>query len=213
MQMTIGYLDDRDVDMAMGPHVPAMIRCFDRAKDARKYLSGHVGLRFLVDASGEVTDVLVISNALGNYAVERCLVATGKQMHLPPPEGNQATDFEYSLTFRSTGEVAVEDWAGQELSASLGERATALRACGSLGPMPVEAIAYVQSDGSIGSVGLASTGSIDPTAGACTIEQFGKVHIAEARADVVLRTVIPLVFPDGTARADRRVFRSSKRHR
>ncbi len=211
MQMSIGYLDEQDVDAAMRPHVPAMVRCFDRAKDARKYLSGRVGLKFMVAASGTVEDVHVISNGLGNYAVERCLVATGKQLQLPPPEGNQSTDFEYSLTFRSTGERTVVDWPGQALTDGLAERAAALRDCGSLGPLPVEAIAYVESDGHVGSVGLVSAGAIDPTAGACAVEQFGKLRVPDANAHAVLRAVIPLVVPEMTARADRRSFRP-KRH-
>jgi TonB family protein len=211
MQMSIGYLDEQDVDAAMRPHVPAMVRCFDRAKEARKYLSGRVGLKFMVTASGAVEDVHVISNGLGNYAVERCLVATGKQLQLPPPEGNQSTDFEYSLTFRSTGERTVVDWPGQTLTDSLAERASDLRDCGSLGPLPVEAIAYVESDGHVGSVGLVSAGAIDPTAGACAVEQFAKLRITDTNAHAVLRAVIPMVFPEVTARADRRSFRG-KRH-
>lgn len=211
MQMTIGYLDEQDVDAAMKPHVPAMVRCFERAKDARKYLSGRVGLKFMVAASGAVADVHVVSNGLGNYAVERCLVATGKQLQLPPPEGNQSTDFEYSLTFKSSGERVVQDWSGQALTVGLAERAADLRACGPLGQLPVDAIAYVESDGHVGSVGLVSAGAIDPTAAACAVEQFAKVRIAEANSHAVLRAVIPMVLPEVTARADHRSFRTKRR--
>jgi len=51
-----------------------MVDCFDRAGDARRYLSGQVVLRFVVEANGSVSDIHVIKNELGNYAVERCLI-------------------------------------------------------------------------------------------------------------------------------------------
>ena len=99
MQMSIGVLDERAVDRAMEPHVPAMVDCFERAGDARRYLSGQVVLRFVVEASGSVSDIHVIKNELGNYPVERCLIDAGRRIVFPPPEGKRKTDFEYSMRF------------------------------------------------------------------------------------------------------------------
>lgn len=192
MQMSIGYLDERAVDRAMAAHHKAMARCFDRAGDARKYLSGQITLKFMVAADGSVPDVHVVKNDLGNYAVERCLVATGKQIRMPRPEGNQGTDFQFPIQFRSTGEVAVLDWSGDDVSAKLDERAAELNACGSLGPLPVQAVVYTGGNGTIDSVGLVSEGPIDPTAGSCAVEQFGRLRMLESRPSVELRAVVPV---------------------
>jgi TonB family protein len=190
MQMSIGYLDERAVDRILAANRKPMSRCFERAGDARQYLSGHITLKFLVAADGTVTDVHVVQNNLGNYAVERCLVATGKQIRMPRPEGNQATDFQYPIEFRSTGEVQVLDSSGDDVSAKLDERAAELSACGPLGPLPVEAVVYTGSNGMVDSVGLVSEGPIDPTAGACAVEQFGKLRMLESRPNVELRAVV-----------------------
>src|ERR1700690_1384847 len=115
MEMSMGVLDERAVDRAMKPHVRAMSACFSRAGDARKYLSGQVVMRFVVTASGQVSDVQVIRNALGSYPVESCLVFEGKQIAFPAPEGRKGTDFEYSMTFQSTGERSVIPWSGEEM--------------------------------------------------------------------------------------------------
>ena len=104
MEMSLGVLDERAVDRAMKPHMRALSACFARAGDARKYLSGQIVMRFVVTASGRVSDVQVIRNALGSYPVESCLVAEGKQIVFPAPEGRRGTDFEYSMDFQSTGE-------------------------------------------------------------------------------------------------------------
>ncbi len=97
--MSLGVLDERAVDTAMAPHLPAMVECFDRLGDARRYLSGQIVLRFVVEASGSVSDVHVIKNELGNHPVERCLIDVGRHIVFPPPEGNRRTDFEYSMRF------------------------------------------------------------------------------------------------------------------
>ena len=99
LQMSIGVLDQRAVDRAMAPHVPTMVECFDLARDARRYMSGQIVLRFVVEASGLVSDIQVIKNELGNHRVERCLTSAGRRIVFPPPEGNRKTDFEYSLRF------------------------------------------------------------------------------------------------------------------
>jgi hypothetical protein len=99
LQMSMGVLDQRAVDRAMAPHVPAMISCFDRARDARRYTSGQIVLRFVVETSGSVSDIHVIKNELGNHQVERCLTSAGRRIVFPPPEGNRKTDFEYSMRF------------------------------------------------------------------------------------------------------------------
>jgi hypothetical protein len=212
MQMSIGVLDERTVDRAMAPHVPAMVDCFERAGDARRYLSGLVVLRFVVEASGAVSDIHVIKNELGNYPVERCLVGAGMRIVFPRPEGNRRTDFEYSLRFRSTGEMRVLDWRGDDVAirvASAGD----FSICGALGPESVEAIAYVEPAGTIGSVGFVSQGPINPAAASCAEGQMYKLRVTDGRPNVVLRAVFPLVVAaQGTSRADL-LRRSSKRSR
>jgi hypothetical protein len=192
MQMSIGVLDERTVDRAMAPHVPALIDCFERAGDARKYLSGQVVLRFVVEASGSVSNIHVIKNELGNYPVERCLIGAGMRIAFPRPEGNRRTDFEYSLRFRSTGEIRVLDWRGDNVAMRVAST-NDFSSCGTLGPLQVEAIAYVEPAGTIGSVGFVSQGPINPIAASCAEEQMHKLRIADSRPNVVLRTVFPLI--------------------
>jgi len=213
MQLSLGYLDERSVDRAMAPHIPAMIECFERAGEARRYLSGQIVLRFVVEGTGTVSDVQVIRNGLGNYAVERCLVSTGRRIAFPPPEGYRGTDFEYPMRFRSTGELPVLDWNTDDVAVQLAS-ARDFRSCGSLGPQRVEAIAYVEPAGIVGSVGFVSQGPIDPIAAACAEEQIHRVRVTEGRPNVVLRSVFPVVMAaQSTSKADsRRSGKRSRRH-
>jgi hypothetical protein len=151
-----------------------MSACFSKAGDARKYLSGQIVMRFVITASGQVSDVQVIKNGLGSYPVETCLVAEGKQIAFPAPEGRAATDFEYSMTFQSTGERSVIPWSGEEMARHLYGISTDLASCGAIGTADVDVIAYVEPGGTIGSVGFASEGSLDPTAADCTAALFSQ---------------------------------------
>jgi hypothetical protein len=195
MEMSVGYLDENSVDRAIRPHERAMAACFARAGDARKYLSGEIGLRFMVAATGEVSDVHVIKNGLGSYPVESCLVLQGKRIRFPAPEGRRATDFEYSMSFTSTGECSVVPWSGEEMARQLQGISSDLANCGPLAGSHVDVIAYVEPGGAVGSVGFASQGTLDPMAAVCAVALMKKMRITEAAAahsSVVLRATFPI---------------------
>jgi hypothetical protein len=217
MEMSIGVLDERAVDRAMKPHIRAMSACFARAGNARKYLSGQIVMRFVVTASGQVSDVQVIKNALGSYPVESCLVAEGKQIVFPAPEGRHDTDFEYSMDFQSTGERTVLPWSGEEMARSLYGISSDIASCGALGTADVDVIAYVEPGGAVGSVGFASQGSLDPTAAVCAVALMRRVRVngapSSAHSSVVLRATFPmtLALERSSGEAGRKLSKRSKR--
>jgi hypothetical protein len=216
MSMSLGVLDERAVDRAIKPHERALAECFARAGDARKYLSGQIVMRFVVTGGGEVSDVQVVRNALGNYSVESCLVTIGKQIPFPAPEGRRGTDFEYSMNFRSTGERSVIPWSADEMARHLAGISSDLASCGTLGAEDVDVIAYIEPGGSVGSVGFASQGSIDPTAAVCAVALLRKVRVAEASAahsSIVLRTTFPLamIFERPVGDSGHKLSRHAKR--
>ncbi len=214
MEMSMGVLDEREVDRAIKPHEAALSTCFSRAGDARKYLSGQVVMRFVVSADGQVSDVQVVRNALGSYPVERCLVSEGKRIVFPPPEGRRGTDFEYSMEFQSTGERSVIPWSGEEMARHLFSVSSEMANCGSLGAQDVDVIAYVEAGGAVGSVGFASQGSIDPEAAACAASLIRRVHISDApasRSTIVLRATFPMTLAFERPNADfRKPFKRAK---
>jgi hypothetical protein len=195
MEMSIGVLDERAVDQAIKPHERAMSNCFARAGEARKYLSGQIVMRFMVTGSGQVSDIQLIKNGLGSYPVESCLVAEGKQIVFPPPEGRRGTDFEYSMSFRSTGERSVIPWSGSEMARYLYTISSDLANCGSFSSRDVDVIAYIEPGGAIGSVGFASQGSLEPDVAICAVDLLRKLRVSEAASgssSSVLRTTFPL---------------------
>jgi hypothetical protein len=187
-----GQLDQREVDAVLARHLHELVACADQAGPARRYLAGDVALRFFVTSDGEVSNVLVLSSAVGNFAVERCLVEAGRHIRLPRPRGHKGTDFQYSLQFRPSGETAVVDWAQQKVAREVAQLSPRLAPCGQLGPAPVQAVLYIEPGGAVGSVGLASEGPFDVDAASCAVDQIRRWRLRDDRRHVV-RTSFPVV--------------------
>lgn len=182
---TKGGLDQRDVDKVLDKRVRSLTPCYEQAGAAQRYAGGDVKLRFFVTSLGEVSNVIVVSSAVGNFEVERCLVTEGRKLKFPPPRGEKATDFEYALRFQASSETRVIDWDDDVLAREAAQRAGQLASCGKLGPKPVRAVVYIQPGGTVSSVGLACTGPIDQAASACAVEQIRKWRLPDDRRHIV----------------------------
>ncbi len=212
MSFERGYLSDNDVYDALERHQGSLAACYERAGDARKYVAGDVVLRFFVGATGRVADVLVVGSTLGHYAVERCLVVEGRNILFKPPGGSKDTEFEYSLKFRSSGEIPVVESDAQVMAKDVGAQSSQLHTCGWLGATPVRAVAYVKPGGTVASVGLASAGPLNPEVAMCMIEQIRTWKLPDDRTHIV-RTTFPLAATAGSSKARSESRRSSRRGR
>jgi len=193
--MDQGYMNQSDVNAVLETHTPTLIACYERAGDARKYASGEVELRFLVAASGKVNDVLVVRNQLGNYPVERCLVVEGKKIPFPKPGGDADADFHYTITFQSTQQHSVVDSKDPQLRQAIFSKRKSLDHCGAPSKKPVDAVAYVRSDGDVVSAGLVSEGRLDIMAAMCVVEEIRAWRLPGDKGHL-LRTSFS-VAPDG----------------
>jgi hypothetical protein len=206
-----GALDQRDVDKVLDREVQKLTPCYQQAGEAQRYAGGDVKLRFFVTSHGEVSNVLVVESAVGNFEVERCLITEGRRLKFPPPDGARATDFEYSLRFESSGAVKVIDRDEEALAHTVARLIPQLASCGSLGPKPVRAVVYIQPGGTVASVGLACPSPIDMSASACAVEQIRKWRLPDDHQHIVRASFLvpaaPAVQPAARARTSKRARR------
>jgi hypothetical protein len=186
-----GFLNQNDVNAVLEKHTATLIACYERAGEARRYAAGTVKLRFLVAASGEVTDVLVVGSQLGSYPVERCLVVEGRKIPFPKPGGNRPCDFDYDLEFRSSQPHTVVDLKPEQLGRRLTAKVPALGRCGSPSEGAVAAVAYIRPGGQVVSVGLASSKPIDVLAAKCVVDQIHTWRLPGKKENLV-RTQFPI---------------------
>jgi hypothetical protein len=186
-----GYLQQGSLEDVLATHVPRLSACYEQAGNAQLFAHGEVRLRFQLSAEGQVTDVLVIDNELGNYPVERCLVSEGRKIRFPAPGGGKAADFEYSMEFRSPRQKYVVIWRRGTLRRPIAAKMPTLGRCGSAGDAPVQAVAYIKPNGWVASVGLASEGPLEAGPAKCLVDRIMRWRLRGNRGHIV-RTSFPV---------------------
>jgi TonB family protein len=183
----LGVLETADVEDALQARFDDVRACYERAGKARDYAGGRVLLHFMVDGTGHSQDVWVVESSLGNYDVERCLVAVGRSVVFPEPSGHKGTTFDYPVEFRSTREMAVLDIDGLKIDRDLAAFLPQLATCGPIAKEPVSAIMYIEPTGFPGSVGLAAGTALDETAGQCAVRTIQRWKMSATLPGKMLR--------------------------
>jgi TonB family protein len=192
LQAEHGYISQEDAEDAIKDHWRDLVRCYDEAGAARAFAGGAVRLRFMVDLAGRVSAVQVLESRLGNFAVERCLVSVARTITVARPKGGTAS-FEYSLEFRSTGELAVIDLPEGQLDGSITAWLPQLAAdCRQLGVDEMTATLYIEPHGVVRSVGFASTATLDADAADCVAQSLRRWNVPVPVKAGVCRTTLAL---------------------
>jgi hypothetical protein len=200
-----GFISQEAAQSALARRWADLRNCYHAAGTSAAFAGGRVSLRFVVAASGATSEVQVRETQLGNFDVERCLVDTGRTVAFPAPRGGASTTVDYTLEFRSTGEVAVidlpDDAVAANLPALLGQQLGTR--CPTLGGEEVFATVYVNAGGAVQSAGLAAPTSLDQEAATCLAQalhlatiplrglrggNLGRLTIALRAADLLART-------------------------
>jgi hypothetical protein len=188
VQNEVGVYDSVDIEQTIAGHMEEVRGCYRHAGRAQKYVAGKVTLRFIVAADGQTNDVLVIATDLGNFDVERCLVAVGRRIKFPPPNGNKGTTFEYPVEFRSRREMEVRNLADSlKVDRDVAAFRHSLAACGAVAHTGVSAIFYVEPSGAVGSVGLAAESAVDEQAGRCVVREMRRWRMSASLPGRMLR--------------------------
>lgn len=184
-----GVYESGDIEDTMSAHMDEVRDCHGRAGDARRYVAGKVTLRFTVAGDGVPQDVLVVATDLGNYNVERCLVDVGRKVKFPPPEGHKAATFEYPVEFRSTHEMMqIQDLDDSlKVDRDVAALMHSLAACGPVTETGASASFYIEPNGNVTSVGLASEAPLDEQAGACLVKEMHRWKMSATLPGRVLR--------------------------
>jgi hypothetical protein len=131
--------------------------------------------------------VWVAESTLGNFEVERCLVAVGRSVAFRAPGGRKGTTFDYPVEFRSTNGMAVLDVDGLKIDRDVAAFLPQLAACGPLATEPVNAIMYIDPSGVPGSVGLAVASALDESAGHCAVRAIQRWKMSATLPGKMLR--------------------------
>ena len=207
----IGVMDTDDVEATLQEHFDDVRACYTRAGKAQRYAGGKVLLRFMVAGDGAAQDVWVLESTLGNYDVERCLVEVGRKIRFHAPNGNKASTFEYPVEFRSETGMAILDIDGPRVNRDVATLLPQLAACGQIASEQVNAMIYIESNGALGSVGLATSAAIDEDAGDCAVQTIRGWRISGGLPGHVVRANFRIPPTVTTAEASRHTLAHHRR--
>jgi len=207
----IGVMDTDDVEATLQEHFDDVRACYTRAGKAQRYAGGKVLLRFMVAGNGAAQDVWVLESTLGNYDVERCLVEVGRKIRFHAPNGNKATTFEYPVEFRSESGMEILDVDGPKVDRDLATLLPQLAACGQIASEQVNAMVYIEANGVLGSVGLATAAAIDEDAGDCVVQTIRGWRMSVGLPGHVVRANFRIPSTFATAEASRRTLAHHRR--
>jgi hypothetical protein len=212
-----GTLSQEAAQEAITRRFKDLTRCYREAGPAMGYADGAVSLRFVVDTRGAASDVRVTESRLGNFAVEQCLISVGRTIAFPRAQGAATANVDYTLEFRSSGDLPVVDLPGGQLDAELPTLfARVAGDCERVGADEVLATVYIDAAGAVRSVGLASRSTLDGEAARCLSSSIQRWTATGAplHGSSLGRTTVALHDADlATARVPKPVARRARRAR
>jgi len=180
-----GHMDPAAVEAGLAPHRAALTSCYTQKVGKRRWLGGHVLLRWEVAADGEVTRVLLADSDLGAWPVEKCVLDIARAATFGKPIGG-AAELTLPLEFSAKGQPAV--WDVEQSAKAVGGQLAKLDACakGKVAmPEEIAITVYVGSHGRAQSVGFASPSeALDDAWAACAEKAALAWHLPDPRGQV-----------------------------
>jgi hypothetical protein len=151
-----GHVEPAAVDAGIAPYREALSSCYTRRVGRRRWLGGHLSLRWEVAADGSIDRVLLADSDLGAWPVEKCVLEAARAASFGVPIGG-AAEVTLPLEFSARGTPVV--WDDDQSVKAVGGQLAKLDACakGKVAmPDDVRITVYVGPRGRAQSVGFAS---------------------------------------------------------
>jgi TonB family protein len=158
-----GAMDESAIQAGLAPHTEEMSACYTSRVGKRRWLGGHIVVKWEVTAAGDIESVKLIDSDLGSHAIEKCLVDVARSASFGKPSGGP-TDFTIPLDFALQGAKANLDVYDEDrgIAAVGAKQLVKLDSCGKGGetmPDDVTVTVYIGPRGAPLSVGFASARS------------------------------------------------------
>jgi len=184
-----GHLDPAAVEAGLAPHRAALTSCYTERVGKRRWLGGHVILRWEVAADGTVVRVLLADSDLGAWPIEKCVLDIARAATFGRPIGG-AAELTLPREFSTKGQPAL--WDVEQSARAVGGQLVKLAACArarpgtrAAAPDEVAITLYVGPHGRAQSVGFASaTTPLDDGWAACAEQAALAWHLPDPKGQV-----------------------------
>jgi TonB family protein len=166
VQQRRGGMSEAAIAAGVQPHADEISACYTDRVGRRRWLGGHITIKWDLAADGTITSVKLVDSDLGAHPIEQCIVDAARTASFGKPSGGP-TDFtvpmDFSLATKGKPAVGVDVWDEDRAQAAITAKLLAkLDACGKGGegnPDDVTITVYVAGRGTVQSVGFSSAKS------------------------------------------------------
>ncbi|NUP05702.1 MAG: hypothetical protein HOW73_06535 [Polyangiaceae bacterium] len=170
IEAEIGALNERDVMRAFNGSVDGMMKCFQRGIDRTPFLGGVVRIAVRVPAEGKVRAYMK-SSTLGDRETEACMLGVVQNRDWPAPVGGKEGLAENEFTFDpQEGTREPVAWSSGDAGKNVDKAIDTLRGCRHTAKSGrLSATLYVETDGSVKSVGVSGEDANVEQAADCVV--------------------------------------------
>lgn len=176
----VGALDEGQVKSAFNGSVNALTKCFEKGTERVPFLSGSIRISVRVPASGKA-HAFMKSSTLGSREAERCMLDAVEARSWPAPVGGKVGIAENEFTFDpAEGVRQAVSWSPSDAGKNVEKAVAALSSCRQKagGAGKLSATLYVETDGSVKSVGVAGDDPSAESAADCVVSAMRDIKLS-----------------------------------
>lgn len=164
-----GGMNEEKVNKTIERLYPSLSDCLMKGYQRVEFLGGEVSFLVKVNLQGEAEAAHIEQSTLGNYQAEQCMLVKLKDSRWPKPVGGLIGLARTSIAFDPPADVrAPVEWSENDISQVLSDARNQLRTCGPGGPFSITA--YVKTNGSVLSAGVAHSDDRGHDTAACLVD-------------------------------------------
>lgn len=164
-----GGMNQEKVDRTFKKLYPTLSECLMDGQRRVKFLGGDVQFLVKVDMTGTARHAHIEESNLGDYDTEQCMLRAIRESRWPKPVGGRIGLARSSIGFDPPGDVRPPvQWSSGDVETALGKLDGDLASCGRGGPFAITA--YVKTNGSVLSAGVAHSDESGDDTARCLVE-------------------------------------------
>lgn len=180
VEADIGALNEGQVTATFQKAQGAFGRCMDAGRSRLPYLGGTVAFKVRVGSSGRANSAFLTRSTLGDRDTETCMLDALKKASWPAPVGGREGIAQTEFTFDSDGSVRQPvEWTVEDAGKNAKKARDAVAKCArDAHAGKVTATLYVETDGSILSVGVSGEEDGTEAAASCVVSALKDLKLS-----------------------------------
>lgn len=180
VEAEIGAMNEGAVLDTFRKSQSALMSCFQKGAGRVRFLGGKVRFHLRIDQSGKAKSAHLMQSTLGDRETESCMLGVLRGQGWPSPQGGKEGIAETEFDFEPATDVrAPIEWDPADAGKNVAKAKAALEQCRrDANAGPITATLYVDTDGSVLSVGVSGENAATEEAASCVVSALSAVKLS-----------------------------------